>query len=226
MPELVKATVASTKRAAGHEVVVVTENNVGDYIDIPDFIYDRVKTGQMLFAHLSDYIRVNLLYRYGGLWIDSTILCTGKLPEGIFDMRFFTVRSVANGNRYVAKGRWNVQVLGSDEKYNRVFFFLKSLFEEYLRKYSKMIDYLLLDYCFQFIYDHDEKSRVMFDAVPFSNPSMHLLRGILNDVYDGKALERLTSDGTYLFKLSYKMNLLKQKDGKETYYGHLIAPNP
>ena len=43
----------------------------------------------MGFAHFTDIIRLALLYNYGGVWIDATILLTDYLPQEYFEMDYF-----------------------------------------------------------------------------------------------------------------------------------------
>ena len=222
MPELVKAAVDSAKRATDKKVVIITEDNFKDYIDMPDYIFQKVKNGIITMAALSDYIRVSLLDRHGGLWIDSTVFFAKPIPSEVYGAELFSIRNVTNSCQFVAKGKWNVQFLGTNVKHNRVFFQMKTLFEEYWKKYSLLVDYLLVDYCFEYIYENDEASKQLFDNIPYTNPSMHLLRGIMNDVFNEDIFRKLVSDGTYLFKLTYKMKLQKERDGKETFYGHIV----
>ena len=163
MPHIVKATYHSIIKATDKQVVLITKDNVLDYIDIPSFIQEKVDAGKMSLAALSDYIRVSLLFNHGGLWIDSTVFCAQKLPEKIYDMKLITVKNCPSGCKYVAQGKWNVQFLGTNEVHSKVFFLMKSIFEQYWRKYSIIMDYLLVDYSFEYIYENDEECKALFD---------------------------------------------------------------
>ncbi len=222
MPELVKATFSSIKQATDKEVVLVTEKNISMYIDIPEFISVKVKKGIITMAALSDYIRVSLLDKFGGLWIDSTVFFANPIPTDVYSSKFYSIRNISNSSQFVAKGKWNVQFLGTNEAHNRVFFLMKSLFEEYWKRYSLLVDYLLVDYCFGYIYENDKQCRSMFDSIPYTNKSMHLLRGMLNNPYNASTFQKLVNDDTYLFKLTYKIKLQKEIGGKETFYGHIL----
>lgn len=225
MPELVRTAVATVKRATDKEVVFITEANYKDYIEMPDFIYQKVKKGIITMAALSDYIRVSLLDSHGGLWIDSTVFFAQPIPSEVYGVELFSIRNVTKSCQFVANGKWNVQFLGTNVRHNRVFFQMKTIFEEYWKKYSILVDYLLVDYCFEYIYENDEASKMLFDKIPYTNPNMHKLREMLNDVYDEDAYQSLVNGETYLFKLTYKMKLQKQNRGKETFYGHIVNQN-
>ena len=64
-------------------------NNINDYLEIPAFILKKVENKKMGFAHFTDIIRLALLYNYGGVWIDATILLTDYLPQEYFEMDYF-----------------------------------------------------------------------------------------------------------------------------------------
>ena len=62
---------------------------MGQYVDIPDYILQKYRAGKMTRTHFSDILRLHLLSRYGGVWIDSTILMTEHLPKYILDSPLF-----------------------------------------------------------------------------------------------------------------------------------------
>lgn len=61
----------------GYDVKVIDEKNWLEYIDLPDYIICRRERKHIPPAHFADLLRLELLIRYGGTWIDSTVLCTG-----------------------------------------------------------------------------------------------------------------------------------------------------
>ena len=105
-PLLVQRCVESIRKYAnGMEVVVLTDKNISKYVDIPSYIYDKLKRGCMGRTHFSDILRLHLLSQYGGVWIDSTMLMTGVLPEYILNSPLFMYHSVLfNGPVCCANG--------------------------------------------------------------------------------------------------------------------------
>ena len=230
MPEIISTTIESIKNSTSHEVVLITLDNVKQWIDIPTYMWQKYSSGKMGAAHFSDYARVTLLAKYGGLWIDSTVLCVSPLQESIFRANLFTIRAVhATSNildeKYVAKGRWNTQVLGTCTSGHPLFCKLKLLIETYWQKYDYMIDYLLFDDLILYIYENDEQVRRDIDALPVSNLQMHAMLPLLNNVYDNMVWDRLTTE-TSLFKLTYKGNYVKTMNGRDTLYGHILKLYP
>ena len=78
-PELVKTCYKSVKRwYPDNDIVLITKENFRDYVDIPEYVISKWKKGKILNAHFSDILRLALLIKYGGLWIDATVFCTGN----------------------------------------------------------------------------------------------------------------------------------------------------
>lgn len=66
-PDIVKCCIESVKEnCSGHEVIVLSEQNLSEFVKLPDFIIEKFKKGYISRTHLSDMIRLNLLYLYGG----------------------------------------------------------------------------------------------------------------------------------------------------------------
>lgn len=51
----------------------LTKDNYAKYVDIPKQLVKKTETGKMMYAHLADLLRLKLLAKHGGLWIDSTL---------------------------------------------------------------------------------------------------------------------------------------------------------
>lgn len=88
LPPVVQECLESVERYAGeYKVIRLSDSNLGDYIDIPDYISQ--KRGKMTVAHFSDILRVLLLNAYGGIWMDATIMLTGPVPKEYLQYDFF-----------------------------------------------------------------------------------------------------------------------------------------
>lgn len=81
-PPLVKACINSVRRnAKGKKIIVLNEASLQQYVEFPDYIWEKWKAGIIPNAQFSDLIRLELLCKYGGLWVDSTVLLTGQTME-------------------------------------------------------------------------------------------------------------------------------------------------
>ncbi len=80
-PPLVKACYNSLKQLTGYSLVVIDNTNWREYVELPGYIVKKWEKGRIPAAMFSDLLRVELLIKYGGTWIDSTVLCTGVNDE-------------------------------------------------------------------------------------------------------------------------------------------------
>ena len=85
-------------RKNNKNVVLVTMDNIDQYIHMPKIIIDKVKNGKITWAFFSDIVRVLLLEKYGGLWLDATVWVPGVVPwENLEKFTFYSANNkVAN----------------------------------------------------------------------------------------------------------------------------------
>ncbi|MDR3181869.1 MAG: capsular polysaccharide synthesis protein [Planctomycetaceae bacterium] len=89
-PPLVKTCMRSVEEYKGdYRVIVLDDAKVRDYIDLPDFVYEKTKNGKFPVAHFADLLRLCLLKTYGGVWMDATIYLTGAVPQKLLEKDFF-----------------------------------------------------------------------------------------------------------------------------------------
>ena len=74
-PEVVKACYRSLEKL-GRRIVVLTEDNLKEYVTLPEWIIVAREEGRINRTHYTDIIRAELLTTRGGTWIDATVLCT------------------------------------------------------------------------------------------------------------------------------------------------------
>ena len=66
------------KNSGEYEVVMLNEKTVENYISIPNTV-NRLNH----LAHKADYIRFQLLYKYGGVWLDSDMILLRDIGEAV-----------------------------------------------------------------------------------------------------------------------------------------------
>ena len=92
-PELIQRCFESVQKYEGdRKINILSFDTIKDYVELPQRYYDLVSSGKMPVALFSDILRMYLLTQYGGVWIDSTILLTDKIPQEIIDSSFCVVR--------------------------------------------------------------------------------------------------------------------------------------
>lgn len=222
MPPIVRCTYNSICNMTDKEVILITKENWKSYINPAPWIEQKVLNGKMKLPALSDYIRASLLYEYGGMWIDSTVLCIRKIPEWIFDREFFSIHNnEVSTNKYVAYGRWNVQILGSNRRHLEIFHCLLHVFSEYWKKYDYIMDYLLVDYSIDYAYNEKQNIKNMIDSVPCTNKNMHAILSLFDKPFEQDIMNKLSTN-TWFFKLTYKHLFVEYTDSKPTYFKYII----
>lgn len=220
MPELNQLCVESIRRfSGGHPVVFLSAQDIPTYLTIPQSIHDAYLSRRIKPAIYTDYVRCALLSIYGGLWLDSTILLTKPIGEEWFRSAFMSVKMKEENNKSVSRYRWATFCLGSVPG-SPFFIKVEQMFRAYFERVDKNVDYLMIDYFFDLLCQKDSGMKELIDQLPETNPSLHELRSLLNDVYDSekmKAMEKTTS----IYKLTYKMDLQESRDGVQTYWGYL-----
>lgn len=220
MPPLVKATFASIKRhAAGREVVLITKDNISEWVKLPLCISSKITQGKITYTTLSDYIRYYLLSNYGGLWVDSTMLMVKDIPGNVWTDSFFTIRNVKNISDNVSSSRWNIQFLSSTQAHYHIFETMRLLWEQYWEKFDANIDYFMTDYLLAFAYENDSDIRAAIDNVSPSNENLYALGYALNKPFDKDEWKRM-KEGQDMFKLSYKV---KDKGRADSFLAKLLA---
>lgn len=221
MPDLVKACYNSLRENAnGHTVNLVTKENYNQYVKIPDYILYKADKGQISITHLSDVLRFSLLYKYGGLWIDATMLVTSPLPSSI-NYPFYSIKHKKKGQN-IAKYRWTSFCLFT-EQHSIFAKYMRDFLLEYWSTQDKFIVYLMIDYAFAIAYETIPVIKEMVDAVPYNNLRHDDLRYLMkkNAPYNLSLYKEITTD-TFLHKLTWKKKFLDYTSKEEpTYYKYI-----
>lgn len=92
-PQIVKACWRSIRRHCAQELVILDENSIFDWIELPDYVVDKWRSGKMRACHFADICRIELLYRHGGLWMDATDYVFAPMPQWLMEQDFFVYMS-------------------------------------------------------------------------------------------------------------------------------------
>ena len=225
LPEVINLCFSQIKKFSGsNSVKIITKENFHEYITLPEYIFEKVEKKVISLTHLSDIIRMYLLSKYGGLWLDSTVLITNYINEKIFEFDYFSINNGFDVNsRSVAQQRWATSLQAS-KKNCILCSFVLDMWLEYWKKQKSIVDYILLDYLIALAYENLTECKNLIDAIPTSNfqyDNYDKIKKILNSPYNSETYKKLTFD-TNFFKLSYKEKFNKSILGHETLYGHLL----
>ena len=224
-PELVRACIHSIRlRANGHPVVVLDQNNYQSYVQIPEHILEKHAAGRIGHAHFSDILRLSLLAKYGGAWIDATVFLSQPLPDVVFQNDFYSLRQYDPDATYPSKSRWCTYFLAGNSAFP-LFGFVRDCLTEYWKKNNSDIDYLLFDYVILLAYRRLPSVREAVDRLPDNNPYRMELMERISAPYSDKLFTLLSTSDTFASKLSWRYPNLTAvtKAGEETNYGHFLS---
>lgn len=226
-PELVKMCVDSIAKKMPSdrvEIKIITIDNLEEYIVLPHYIKEKFDKGIIDYTHMSDIVRVALLYKYGGMWIDSTYFMADEIDlDKIIELKFWTHWNSKIANKdFVTHGKWSCNLMYS-EPGGIVPAFILRCWYSYWEKMNKLIDYQVFDYIIRIGYEEVSVIREMITRCPQSEPNLFELQGVMNKEFDENKWHNLL-ENTNLFKLSYKKDyILKTSDGKMTFWGYLVS---
>ena len=92
-PIIVQKCYESVCRHSNQKIILLNDQNLADYIRLPDYIEKKKDAGQIPIARYADLMKFALLEHYGGTWIDSTVYLTDPIPDMILNSDFFAVRN-------------------------------------------------------------------------------------------------------------------------------------
>lgn len=237
MPNLVQTCTESVrKNNETYDVLLITKENYSDYITIPDYIIEKFELGTIPIAQFSDIIRLTLLEKYGGVWIDATVLETGKLPEETFTLDFFTYKNtlglcfkkvmdfksleiMCNYLNYpiMLPATW---FISSAPNHIIISGWLKLLLE-YWKHENTLKDYFIMDYFFTLLLLNNQCCRDIFTKMPtYLTTNAEVLQSAMPETYNPETFEAIKS-----FSPIHKLTLNYTPDSSiaDRFYNRIIS---
>ena len=181
------------------------KDNYTQYIQFPDHLNQILETGKIGLANFSDCIRIALLAKYGGLWLDATIFVSEPIPEAYFSYPLFTGKGPIQESDFVSNYRWTGFCMGG-WKENIFYRYLADAFDVYWSNHDYSITYLYLDYIIKTGYDHIPAIRQLLDELPENNTHRDDLYHALVAGLPADSIDTILKNDTCLYKLSWKVN--------------------
>lgn len=218
-PEVVKFCYEAAKvNLSDKKIIFLDETNMFEYVDIPEFIVSKWKSGIINNAHFSDVLRTELLIKYGGTWMDATVFISdSNYPEYFFESDLFIFQKLkpgAKGNA-VNLSNWFITAKPEEPVLKRV----RELLYDYWQNNNSVIDYFVYHTFFQLVLDAHVENKKRIVQYPNSLP--HILLLSLNDEYSKKRMDQILAMIS-IHKLTYKISDTIKKD-TENIYNHLIG---
>lgn len=221
-PEIVKYCLDNMKIYAhknGFEFFCLDQQTFKEFVDFPDYLEDKIRQGNISIANISDIIRVSLLAKYGGTWIDSTVFIQTSFDWTVFNRSYFTLKTgeITDYSPNIAKNRWKSFLLSGNSS---LYAFTRDFFFEYFKKYDFVVDYLLIDYIFELAFQRNSNIRNQMLDLEITNPNLFWLEKHFEDTFE-ESLWKEISKETKIFKTTYKLSE-RTKENKNNFYTALI----
>ena len=156
MPPLIKTCYDSIcKNANGRKVILLSKDNFEEYVHLPKYILEYVQKGFISYTHLSDLIRVSLLYNYGGTWMDATLLTIAPIDNSKMDPVFGTIKIHPRSRGTISDYRWTSFYMFCQPHSLAMKCFRDVMFA-FLGKNRTMLDYFFIDYTFELLYQKNQ----------------------------------------------------------------------
>lgn len=206
-PEIIKKCYESVKKNTEKEIIVLDEQNVEEYIVMPECIELKKKQGKISLAIYADLIRFCLLAHYGGIWIDATVYMTDEIPKEIIDSDFWTFQnSLGLVNNPALYPVWFIRA----KKDNEIIKKIRNIAFAFWMKNSYAPEYLLSNIIFTKVLSMNEEYT---KKMPYMNSdySEYLVKKIGEEYTEEKFewIKKMTS----IHKITYKLDPTINKKG-------------
>lgn len=225
MPELVEKCFTQLKKNIPNDIVeirFISYYNIDDYIQLPNYIYEKHKSGIISPAHFSDIVRFSLLSEYGGLWIDSTIYTTRNIDPKCFTSVFYTLKMPQHlCPKEPCQGKWAGFLLGGSKEFP-LFSYMRDSLLYYWQKHDKAVDYIFFDYIIMVAYENIPHIKQQIDKVPYNNENLWFLWKNVETPYSQELWNNIFSQNTF-YKLSHQILPNKNTDdNRPTIWGKIM----
>lgn len=215
-PPIVKACYNSLMRhSRNRNVVVVDETSIRSLIELPDYIYEKVSNGVISLTHFSDIIRFSLLEKYGGLWLDATILVSKDISAELFEYPYYTYKIIAPLRYYkvyLGTGKWCGFCCGG-YRGSSLFKAMRDLFLDYWKSNNFLIDYFLIDLYMDMLYQKNRRVMQLIDNTnTIPRGEMFFLEKFFYEDYNDKIKQQYLEKNLTFNKLTYKFKTKPSPD--------------
>ncbi len=218
-PQIVHICLASLKaHLPQKEIRLVDESNRKQYVTFPKHVEEKWAKKQIPPAHFSDLLRLELLIRYGGTWMDPTVLCTGNnyLAGSLDADLFFCQYKKSADAPYGGISNWFITSCQNHP--------MLMALRDGLYAYWKDYDFVLEYFVFHRLFDVLAEERLQqISSVPYAYSYEALALGhSWGKPYKKGVWEKWLSKVAF-HKLTYKIDD-EVKNTPGNYYHHILEP--
>lgn len=199
-PSVVKKCYESIKKYnSDKNIHVITEKNMFEYIELPEYIINKWKKGIISYTHLSDIIRTELLIKYGGLWVDATTYFTDSIPDYVYNKDLFLYKYYDSSDITIRFNSWFIY----SSKDNAILKNIRDLLYAYWKKERKLSEYFLWHFFLTMSYEYNYEKYC--DIYKITDENCHTLQNEILNTYDSEYYEVIKKYSP-IHKLTYKID--------------------
>ena len=222
-PELMKVCWNSWRQhLSDYKLRIITMENLSQWAVLPDWFVEKYRRGIIPPALFSDVMRLDLLVRHGGTWIDGTVLCTGFPTERLQKKWAEIEASELCLFRYYQRGRKDPVGMStwfiSARQVNTALATARDMMLAYWRDYNCTVDYYLPHLCIGVALN---RMPALVAAIPRCNSTHSVMLGAsLGKDFDEAAWKDLTDHVSF-----HKLNFRKADEAArnpKSYYNFIV----
>ena len=207
IPAMCLERIAKIAKEKGFRFVTLSRENCFEFVDLSDVIA-LYENNDISIQFLSDLIRIRLLRKYGGFWLDSTIAVADPefFDDIISKMSFFSIKLAKfKKNTSVTKGYISSYLWASCGN-NPFWSYMDDVMTEFILRHKHIIDYFQIDYSAMLGYYNIPFIRKMIDEIPPSNEQMFSLSSVIYKEFNKKTWLDLIATNQ-VFKLNWRKKI-------------------
>ena len=194
-PPIVKRNIERLRNVFGQRLHVLDENTMKYYVETPKI--DKISR----WCHKADMLRLELLMRYGGTWIDSSIFVKPEFSDIISEnSSILAIYSPTNK----IMGNW---LLSIDEKYNYVYCLQYQALNMYLDLYGDFNEYFMFHTVWHLLAHIDDRANEFWNKSYHFEANKAMKLGCIGDVLlKGLDIDEFNEqfNSSPIHKLTYK----------------------
>jgi len=225
-PDIVKQCKNSLfKHNSEFKIVTLNRQNYKDYANLPNFITEKFKKGEITIQKFANIIRLYLLKEYGGLWVDATIYFNNRLEFKNYFNDLLLYRRNENPTDLVRFGMFSTFFMGTRIINDPLFSFVYEMHIDYWKKNSTSIDYFLFDYIFELALIYNIGAvKTRYEYLNSLNWNVFDLHNHRNQLISLELDKKLFNEHAIWYKMSYRFSAEKilYKKNDETFWNKII----
>lgn len=204
-PDIVQKCVNSLRNHFKERFILLNEKNIGDYIILPEYIIKKWENKQMIPAHFSDIVRMELLSKYGGYWFDATDFIFRDIPEDIVNSDFFMYAATPYRElEYTCMQNYFIRAKKGDPLLDM----WKQVVYYYWQKEDHAVGYFLVQLLFRLLITYNAEAKSYYEKIikiPLEYPEL-LWQEWGNEPYTPEKFREL-KEKAFFNKCSYKSRI-------------------